>query len=61
MTRAEIDALLERHRASFASRDSQRLAADHTEQGTFTSPAAGTVVGRANIREVYRVLARGVS
>ncbi len=53
MTRAETDALLARHRESFASRDPARLAADHVEQGTFTSPAAGTVTGRARIREVY--------
>jgi predicted ester cyclase len=53
MTRPEVDALLARHQESFASRDSARLAADHAEQGTFTSPAAGTVTGRARIREVY--------
>jgi len=53
MTRAEVDAILERHRGSFASRDSSRLAADHVETGTFSSPAAGTVTGRKHIREVY--------
>ena len=53
MTRAEIEALLDRHRESFASRDAGRLAADHVEDGTFSSPAAGTVKGRAKIRDVY--------
>jgi len=53
MTRAEVDALLERHRGSFASRDPDRLASDHIEDGTFSSPAAGTVSGRKHIREVY--------
>ena len=54
MTRAEIDALLEGHRQSFASRNADSLAADHTEHGTFSSPAAGTVTGRERIREVYQ-------
>jgi hypothetical protein len=53
MTRAEIEAMLDRHREAFASRDAARLAADHTEDGTFSSPAAGTVRGRARIRDVY--------
>ena len=53
MTRSEIDALLEQHRAAFDSRDVDQLAACHTEQGTFHSPAAGTVVGRKKIAEVY--------
>jgi predicted ester cyclase len=53
MTRAEIEVLLDRHRESFASRDATRLAADHVEDGTFSSPAAGTVKGRARILEVY--------
>ncbi len=53
MTRDEVLAILERHRGSFASRDSARLAADHVENGTFSSPAAGTVTGRKHIREVY--------
>ena len=53
MTRAEIDAFLERHRQSFASRDAATLAADHAELGSFESPAAGVVRGRASIEEVY--------
>lgn len=54
MTRAEIDALLDRHRESFASRNPDRLAGDHLEHGTFSSPAAGNVTGRERIREVYQ-------
>jgi hypothetical protein len=53
MTRLEIDALLDQHRAAFDSRDVDQLAACHTEQGTFYSPAAGTVVGRKKIAGVY--------
>jgi uncharacterized protein (TIGR02246 family) len=53
MTRSEIDALLEQHRAAFDSRDAERLAAGHAENGTFTSPAAGKVTGRTQIQAVY--------
>ena len=53
MTRSEIDALLGRHRASFARRDAAALAADHAEDGTFESPAHGVVRGRAGILGVY--------
>lgn len=53
MTRSEIDALLARHRQSFASRRAATLAADHAEGGVFTSPAAGAVTGRAEIQKVY--------
>jgi len=53
MTRPEIDALLSRHLQSFASRSASTLAADHTEHGTFASPAANTVTGRQNIQKVY--------
>lgn len=53
MTRSEIDALLARHLQSFASRSPATIAADHTEHGTFHSPAAGTVTGRADIQKVY--------
>jgi predicted ester cyclase len=53
MTRSEIDALLDRHRASFARRDAAALAADHAEDGTFESPAHGLVRGRTGIRGVY--------
>lgn len=54
MTRSEIDVLLERHRASFASRIPATIAADHTEQGTFYSPAVGLVKSRARIADVYQ-------
>jgi hypothetical protein len=53
MTRSEVDALLERHQRSFNSRSASTLAADHLEDGTFTSPAAGTVTGRPEIQKVY--------
>jgi predicted ester cyclase len=53
MTRSEVDALIARHERSFASRDAAVIAADHTEDGTFYSPAAGTVTGRDEIRKVY--------
>jgi hypothetical protein len=53
MTRSEIDTLLTRHAQSFASRNAATLAANHTTQGTFHSPAAGTVSGRAEIKKVY--------
>jgi len=53
MTRPEIDAFLARHQQSFASRSAETLAADHTEHGTFYSPAAGTVTGHAEIRKTY--------
>jgi predicted ester cyclase len=53
MTRAEIDALLTRHRQSFASRNAATIAADHAERGTFYSPAAGQATGRAQIQAVY--------
>lgn len=54
MTRPEIEALLDRHRAAFASRDAAALAACHTEQGTFRSPAAGTATGRTPIAGIYK-------
>ena len=54
MTRNEIEALIARHRQSFASRDPDRLAADHAEHGTFESPAAAIVHGREAIAGVYR-------
>jgi predicted ester cyclase len=53
MTRADIDAFLERHRQSFASGDPARLAGDHAANGTFESPAAGVVHGREAIEDVY--------
>ncbi len=53
MTRLEIDAFLARHQQSFASRSAAALAADHTAEGSFYSPAAGSVTGRDNILKVY--------
>lgn len=53
MTRPEIDALLARHQQSFASRSPAAITADHAEHGTFYSPAAGTVTGRAEIQKMY--------
>lgn len=53
MTRADIAALIERHRLAFVSRDAAALAADHTQDGTFESQAAGVVQGRQGIRGVY--------
>lgn len=53
MTRQEIEAMLAKHQQSFASRSAARLAADHTANGTFYSPAAGLVSGRDQIQKVY--------
>ena len=53
MTREAIADLIERHQASFASRSAARLAEDHLPEGTFYSPAAGLVTGRADIQRVY--------
>lgn len=54
MTRQDIEALLERHKASFARRDAAALADQHAEDGTFESPAYGVVRGRPAIEGVYR-------
>ena len=53
MNRQDVEALLLKHKESFAARSAVTLAADHTEQGTFYSPAAGSVVGRKQIQQVY--------
>jgi predicted ester cyclase len=53
MTRAEVVAMIERHRRAFASRDAVALAAGHVENGSFESQAAGVVHGRAAIQGVY--------
>lgn len=53
MTRAEIDAFLIHHQQAFASHSAATMAADHAEHGTFYSPAAGDVTGRAKIQKVY--------
>lgn len=54
MVRAEIEELLARHKAAFARRDVDALAAAHAPEGTFDSPAYGIVRGRDAIRDVYR-------
>jgi predicted ester cyclase len=54
MLETEVSALLERHREAFAARDAAALANQHLPTGTFTSPASGTVHGRAAIEQVYR-------
>lgn len=53
MTRADIERLLARHQQAFAGRSAAALTADHTESGTFYSPAVGTVTGQTEIRKVY--------
>ena len=53
MTRSDIDALLARHHEAFASRSAAQIAAGHTIDGTFYSPAAGNVAGRTAIQKVY--------
>ena len=53
MTRSDIDALPARHQQAFASRSATQLAAGHTANGTFQSPAAGNTVGRDAIQKVY--------
>ena len=53
MTKPEIDAFLAHHQQSFASRSAATIAGDHTEHGTFESPAAAVVTGRAEIQKVY--------
>ena len=54
MTRADVEKQLAEHAAAFAARDAERLAATHTADGTFESPAAGLVRGRPAILDVYR-------
>ena len=54
MTRSQIEERLARHREAFARRDPDALAATHAADGTFESPAAGTVRGRDAIRGVYK-------
>jgi predicted ester cyclase len=53
MTRDEIVQLIDRHARAFAARDATLLAADHCENGTFESQAAGLVRGRKAIEGVY--------
>jgi predicted ester cyclase len=54
MQRSEIADVLARHKAAFDRHDAGALAADHLPDGSFTSPAHGTVHGRPAIEHVYR-------
>jgi predicted ester cyclase len=54
MTRDEVERQLAKHRDGFLARDADALAAGHAPDGTFESPAAGLVRGRAAIHDVYR-------
>ena len=54
MTRSEIEELLARQKDAFARRDVEALTALHAPEGTFESPAYGTVSGRQAIRDIYR-------
>lgn len=54
MTRGDIERILQEHRDGFARRDPLALAGLHLPDGTFESPAAGVVRGRAAIEGVYR-------
>lgn len=53
MTREAIEQILVRHQEAFIRRDAEALAATHTPDGTFESPASGLVKGRDAIRDVY--------
>jgi predicted ester cyclase len=54
MDRGEIEALLQRHQDAFVARDPVALAAQHTTDALFESPAAGRLQGRQAIEQVYR-------
>jgi hypothetical protein len=54
MTRADIERQLARHKAAYLKRDVEELAACHTIDATFESPAYGVVQGRDAIRDVFR-------
>ena len=54
MTREAIEGLLARQKEAFARRDIEALTALHAPDGTFDSPAYGTITGRDSIRDVYR-------
>ncbi len=54
MTRDDIERRLAEHQAGFVARDPLALAEGHAPDGTFESPAAGLVHGRAAIETVYR-------
>ena len=55
MTRDEVLALFARRAEAWRRRDAASLAADHTDDCTFTSPMAGIVSGRGAIGSVYHV------
>jgi predicted ester cyclase len=59
MTRDEIDGRLLHHHHCFLRRDPAALAANHSADGTFESPAAGLVRGRAAIEVLYASWFRG--
>jgi predicted ester cyclase len=54
MTREAIEQILARHQEGFLRRDAEALAATHTRNGTFESPAHGVLTGRPAIRDMYR-------
>ena len=54
MTREAIEALLARHKAAYLQRDVEAVTACHALEGTFESPAYGTVHGRDAILDVYK-------
>jgi predicted ester cyclase len=54
MTRGDIEQLLARHKAAYLGRDIEALVACHAPDGSFESPAYGTVRGRDAIRDIYR-------
>jgi predicted ester cyclase len=56
MTRAELEAFVNRHHASMARQDPVALAADHAAEGVIVSPMFATVRGRAAIEGSYRAL-----
>jgi steroid delta-isomerase-like uncharacterized protein len=53
MTRAAILALLERRQAAVNAHDAETLTMLHAEDGVVESQIAGTIRGRAAIKEVY--------
>ncbi len=54
MTRDEIVTKLGEHGEAFSRRDPDALAATHTPEGTFESPAHGVLKGRPAILEMYK-------